>query len=42
MTRLEYENELRDTWLALVKNYPDLYDVVDYIEACNQVGILAF
>jgi hypothetical protein len=37
-----YKSQLRDVLWSMVKSRPDLYNVIDYLEACNEAGILAF
>jgi hypothetical protein len=37
-----YPTQLRDVWLKMVKDYPNVYSMDDYYEACKKAGLLVF
>lgn len=37
-----YNNQLRDVWLKMIKDYPHLYNILDYGKACNEAKLLIF
>jgi hypothetical protein len=37
-----YENQLRSVWLKMVRNYPHLYTMDSYFDACTKAGMWSF
>ena len=38
----KYNNQLRSVWLKMVKDYPYLYNLNDYAQACKKAKLLIF
>ena len=37
-----YKTQLRDVWLRMIENHPELYNLLDYTRACERAGITVF
>ena len=37
-----YPQQLTDVWLKMVKTYPKIYSINDYVDACRKNGLLIF
>lgn len=39
MREKRYQNELRKCWLQMIENYPEIYSIDDYVQACHKARI---
>jgi len=39
MREKRYQNELRKCWLQMIENYPEIYSIDDYVQACYKARI---